>query len=44
MVEDLRGQLRMQDAIPTHEDGLIDAYLNEGQRTVQNSTIDRLTK
>ncbi|KAL4237828.1 serologically defined colon cancer antigen 8 [Mactra antiquata] len=44
MVEELRRQVRLQDAIPTHEDGLVDTYMNEGQRLVQNSTIDRLTK
>lgn len=44
IVEDLRGQVRLQDAIPTHEDGLADMYLSEAQRGAQNATIDRLTR
>ncbi|XP_053409241.1 serologically defined colon cancer antigen 8 homolog [Mercenaria mercenaria] len=44
IVEDLRGQVRMHDAVPTHEDGLSDMYLSEAQRGFQNSTIDRLTR
>lgn len=44
IVEDLRGQVRLHDAIPTHEDGLADMYMSEAQRGVQNVTIDRLTR
>ena len=44
IVEDLRGQVRMHEAIPTHEDGLADMYMSEAQRGLQNSTIDRLTR
>jgi len=44
LVEDMRAQLRLQDVIPTHEDGLTDMFLNEAQRGYQNATIDRLTR
>ena len=43
IVEDLRSQVRLQDAIPTHEDGL-DMFVTEAQRGYHNATIERITK
>ena len=44
MVEDLRAQLRLHDAIPTREDGIPEAFMSEAQRGYHNATIDRLMK
>ncbi|KAK3597838.1 hypothetical protein CHS0354_029408 [Potamilus streckersoni] len=45
LVEDLRHQIRLHEAIPTREDGLLpDLYINEGQRNMQNHIVNRLTK
>ncbi|WAR19801.1 SDCG8-like protein [Mya arenaria] len=44
LVEDLRAQLRLRDAVPTHEDGLGDIYLSESQRGHHTVVIDRLTR
>ncbi|XP_013060547.2 serologically defined colon cancer antigen 8 homolog isoform X2 [Biomphalaria glabrata] len=45
-VEDLKSQLRIQDSIPTHENGsLIEgAFLSEAQRHITYRTIEKLTK
>ncbi|KAL5009093.1 hypothetical protein ScPMuIL_014674 [Solemya velum] len=43
MVEDLQAQLRMRDAVPTHEDGL-PTFLTESQRGFHSQTLNRITK
>ncbi|CAL1526200.1 unnamed protein product [Lymnaea stagnalis] len=44
-VEDLKSQLRMQESIPTHENGLVGAvFLSENQRNITHRTIEKLTK
>ncbi|KAJ8308035.1 hypothetical protein KUTeg_012909 [Tegillarca granosa] len=42
LVEDLRSQLRMQDTIPTREDGL-GIFMGDSNRSYLQQTIDRLT-
>ncbi|KAH3848255.1 hypothetical protein DPMN_090614 [Dreissena polymorpha] len=44
LVEDLRAQQRLHDAVPTHEDGLTDMYMSETQRGYHHATMDRLTR
>ncbi|KAL3873813.1 hypothetical protein ACJMK2_036898 [Sinanodonta woodiana] len=45
LLEDMRHQIRLHEAIPTREDGLLpDLYINEGQRSLQNQLVNRLTK
>ena len=44
-VDDLKAQLRMQDSIPTRENGLIADYSTSGtHRNIHQQTIDGLTK
>jgi len=46
MVEDLRSQLRMREAIPTKEDGWFGdmSVLTDNQRIYHQQTVERLTK
>ncbi|BFZ11607.1 hypothetical protein BsWGS_14646 [Bradybaena similaris] len=44
-VEDLKAQLRMQESIPTHENGLIGGFFaSETEKHITHNTIEKLTK
>ncbi|KAH9512297.1 hypothetical protein Btru_041405 [Bulinus truncatus] len=46
VVEDLKSQLRIQESIPTHENGSLfgGSFLSETQRNITHRTIEKLTK